>query len=144
VPGSGPRVTHAGRRSRRFIGKIARGAGGAPPAGTGGTVSTLGTIFSINRDGTGFTKLHSFDGTKGATPVGKLLQLTDSVFVGATSQGGNCGGGTVYQLSLTGETATGRTDCGRGDNNDNGGGSMAPGLLLLLGLLGFARRLRAP
>ena len=111
-------------------------------AGTGGTASTFGTIFVIGRDGTGFTQLHSFDNTKGSSPVGRLLQLTDSVFIGATTLGGNCGGGTVYRLSLTGETVTGRSDCGRGDNNNNGGGSMAPAILLLFGLLGFARRLR--
>ena len=115
--------------------------GGA--AGTGGTRSDLGTIFVIGRDGTGFANLHSFDGTKGSSPVGKMLQLTDSVFVGATTLGGNCGGGTVYQLSLTGGTVTGRTDCGRGSNdNNNGGGSMSPAFLLLFGLLGFGRRLR--
>ena len=111
-------------------------------AGTGGTASTFGTIFVIGRDGTGFTQLHSFDNTKGSSPVGRLLQLTDSVFIGATTLGGNCGGGTVYRLSLTGETVTGRSDCGRSDNNNNGGGSMAPAILLLFGLLGFARRLR--
>ena len=115
--------------------------GGA--AATGGTRSDSGTIFVIGRDGTGFTNLHSFDNTKGSSPIGRLLQLSDSVFFGATTLGGNCGGGTVYRLSLAGDTVTGRTDCGRSDNNSNGGGSMAPAILLLFGLLGFARRLRA-
>jgi hypothetical protein len=46
----------------------------------------------------------------------------------------------VYQLSLTGATAKGVTNCGR--KNDSGGGGVTPALLLLLAVAAAARRLR--
>jgi uncharacterized repeat protein (TIGR03803 family) len=103
-----------------------------------GTVTLFGTIFSIARDGTGFTSLYSFDGGDGSTPTGRMLQLDASTFVGVTRGGGRCGQGTVFQLSLTGAETKGVTNCGR--KNNGGGGGTAPALLLLLGLAGFARR----
>jgi uncharacterized protein (TIGR03382 family) len=113
--------------------------GGANEAGS---VLGLGVIFSIARDGTGFELLHVFDSTQGANPAGALLQLSDAVFVGTTENGGNCGQGTLYRLSLAGDTVDGITNCGQRRNNNDGGGSTAPALLLLLGLLGLRRRLR--
>jgi uncharacterized repeat protein (TIGR03803 family) len=106
-----------------------------------GEPTLFGTIFSIARDGTGFTSLHSFKGTDGSSPSGKLLQLNASTFAGATLSGGNCSQGTVFQLSLTGATAKGVTNCGR--RNNNGGGGVAPILLLLLALAAAARRAAA-
>lgn len=108
---------------------------------SGGTTS-LGTIFSIARDGTGFTKLYSFDNTHGVSPLGRLLQLSDSVLVGVTASGGSCGQGTLYRFSFDGDTVTGNTRCGRRKNNGSGGGSTGPALLLVLGVLGLARRVR--
>ncbi|HSQ68865.1 MAG TPA: choice-of-anchor tandem repeat GloVer-containing protein [Steroidobacteraceae bacterium] len=105
-----------------------------------GAVLGLGVIFSIARDGTGFEVLHAFDSTYGANPAGALLQLSDTVFVGTTENGGNCGQGTLYRLSLAGDTVDGITNCGRKKNNNSGGGSSAPAVLLLLGLLGLRRR----
>ena len=107
-----------------------------------GDTTSFGTIFSIARDGTEFTKLYSFDSTHGVSPVGRLLQLSDSVLVGVTASGGSCGQGTLYRFSFDGDTVTGNTRCGRRKNNDSGGGSTAPALLLILGVLGFARRMR--
>jgi len=114
------------------------GAGGTNSAGS---TTTLGTIFSIARDGTGFTSLYSFDGKEGATPGGSLLQLDANTFAGVTFAGGRCSQGSVYQLSLTGATAKGVTNCGR--KNNSGGGGVAPALLLLLAVAAAARRLRA-
>jgi len=107
-----------------------------------GAVLGLGVIFSIARDGTGYEVLHVFDSTQGANPAGALLQLSDAVFVGTTENGANCGQGTLYRLSLAGDTVDGITNCGRKKNNNSGGGSTAPALLLLLGMLGL-RRLRS-
>lgn len=105
-----------------------------------GTATNIGTIFSIARDGTGFTRLYAFDQDQGANPVGKLLQLGDSAFVGVTQAGARCSQGTLYQLSLAGAKVNGNTSCGQRD--DNGGGATGPGLLLLLvlSLVGWSRR----
>ncbi len=108
---------------------------------TNGNSALLGTIFSIARDGSGFTSLHSFDGNDGANPDGRLLQLDTSTFVGISESGGRCGEGTVYQFSLTGARVNGVTNCGR--SSSSGGGSVAPVLLLLLAAAGLARRARA-
>jgi MYXO-CTERM domain-containing protein len=107
-----------------------------------GTATNLGTIYSIARDGTGFTKLYSFDGTHGSTPAGSLLQLDATTFVGIAAGGGKCNQGTLYQYSSTGATVAGNTTCGQKKQNQSGGGSTAPGLLLLFGALGLARRRR--
>jgi uncharacterized repeat protein (TIGR03803 family) len=89
------------------------------------------------RDGTAFTKIYSFDGTAGSSPNSAMLQLSSSAFVGTTSASGRCGEGTVFRLSLTGETITGQTSCGQDNNNDSGGGGVIdPAWLALLGLLG--------
>lgn len=106
-----------------------------------GTVTTAGTIFSINRDGTGFTSLLSLDGSDGSTPSGRLLQLDAATFIGLAQGGGRCGQGTLYQLSLTGATVDGIDNCGQ-RRNSSGSGSVTPALVLLLGALGVARRLR--
>lgn len=105
---------------------------------SGGT-SSLGTIFSIARDGTGFAVLHNFDGEAGSVPVGKLLQLSDSVLVGVNSSGGNCGQGTLFQYSSTGQTVTGNTSCGQRKKNQSGGGGTTPAAVALLTLLGLTR-----
>jgi len=106
-----------------------------------GNLLNAGTIFSIARDGTGFTSLHSFDGSKGAVPTGQLLQLGPSTIVGVTTSGGRCSQGTLYNFSLTGATVDGNTSCGQKKNK--GSGSTGPAILLLLGTLGLLRRLRS-
>jgi uncharacterized repeat protein (TIGR03803 family) len=106
-----------------------------------GNESNQGTIFSINRDGTGFTKLHSFDNSQGSNPRGPLLQISDTNFVGINLNGGSCGSGTLYLYSGNGATVEGNTRCGRKKNNNGGGGSTVPLVLLLLGGLGLARSL---
>lgn len=113
---------------------------------TGGTnstglVTTFGTIFSIARDGTGFTSLRSFEGSNGSSPTGRMLQLDASTFVGLAAGNGRCGQGVLYQFSLTGATVDGITNCGQRKNS--GGGGTAPALLLLFGTLGLLRRWRA-
>jgi len=106
-----------------------------------GNATLFGTIFSIARDGTDFTSIHSFSGNDGASPSGRLLQLNATTFVGITQSGGRCSQGTVYQLSLTGATTKGVTNCGRKKNS--GGGGVAPALLLVLAVAGLVRRASA-
>lgn len=114
-------------------------SGGTNPSGN---ATLFGTIFVIARDGTGFTSLYSFVGSDGAGPGGRLQQLDATTFAGMTQGGGRCSQGTVFQLSLTGSTVQGVTNCGR-RRNDSGGGALSPALLLLLAAAGAARRLSA-
>jgi uncharacterized repeat protein (TIGR03803 family) len=98
--------------------------------------TSFGTIWSMDRDGTGFATVFSFDGVTGSGPNGKLLQIENSLFVGTTSSGGRCGEGTVFQLDLNGDTIEGDTSCGDTGNNGGGGGSVTSDWLVVLGLLG--------
>jgi MYXO-CTERM domain-containing protein len=107
-----------------------------------GTTTSFGTMFSIGRDGTGFTRLYSFDGSQGSTPGSQLLQLSSGLFVGLTGSSGSCGYGTLFRYSQAGDTVEGNRRCGRSDNNDNGGGTAGLGLLALLGALALGRRRR--
>lgn len=66
----------------------------------GGT-SNLGTMFRLNRDGSGFAVLHHFGGpSDGATPGG-LIEASDGAFYGTTRQGGTSNFGTVFRLDKT-------------------------------------------
>ena len=103
-----------------------------------GTATLFGTVFRVDRDGNGFEILHNFAGSDGANPSGKLLQLDDTTFVGITLTGGRCSQGTAFQLSLTGSTVNGVTNCG--SRRDSGSGAVAPLLLLLMGVAAVARR----
>ena len=105
-----------------------------------GNPTTFGTLFSIARDGTAFTVLHSFEGGDGSSPSGRMVQLDGSTFAGVAQGGGKCSQGVLYQLSLSGAEVDGITNCGRKQNS--GGGSASPLLLLLLGVLGAARAAR--
>ena len=107
---------------------------------TAGTTTTLGTIFSIDRAGTNFSRLYSFDGKDGSVPSSKLLESATGVFVGSATSTGNCSYGTVFRYSLAGDTVTGNTRCGQKKNNNSGGGSAGFAVLLLFAGLGLLRR----
>ena len=104
-----------------------------------GATTALGTIFSIDRAGTGFSRLYSFDGKHGSLPSSRLLETASGVFVGIATGTGNCSYGTVFRYSLAGDTVTGNTRCGR-KNNDSGGGSAGFAVVLLFAGLGLLRR----
>ena len=104
--------------------------------------STLGTIFSVDRAGTSFERLHSFDGTAGAAPNSRLVQIGVGDFIGTTVSSGQCGYGALFRYRGDGTAFTGNDRCGRtnANNNDSGGGYGGPALLLLLGSLVGLRR----
>ncbi len=104
-----------------------------------GTTTSLGTIFSIDRAGTNFARLYSFDGQHGSVPSTKLLETAPGVFVGAATNNGNCSYGTIFRYSLAGDTVTGNTRCGQKKNN-SGGGSAGFAVLWLFAGLGLVRR----
>lgn len=68
----------------------------------GGTAN-LGTIFSVNTDGTGFQTLFNFTGgtTNGSNPNGALT-WTGSCFVGTTKAGGSANDGIVFKINSDG------------------------------------------
>jgi ELWxxDGT repeat protein/uncharacterized repeat protein (TIGR03803 family) len=67
----------------------------------GGEHGNHGTIFRIRPDGTGFLKLHDFDGENGSVPMGELIVL-DDVLYGTTNEGGIAGMGTVFRIDSDG------------------------------------------
>ena len=68
-----------------------------------GGSANLGTIFSVNNDGTGFQTLFNFTGgaTNGANPNGALT-FAGSCLVGTTKAGGSANDGTVFKINLDG------------------------------------------
>jgi len=70
---------------------------------TYGGTSNLGTIFSVNPDGTGYGTLYSFTGgpSGGANPNGSLT-LAGSVLLGTTANGGTANDGIVFKIKLDG------------------------------------------
>ena len=62
-----------------------------------------GVLFSLNLDGTGFTKLLDFNGAiTGTQPRGSLVQFADGKLYGMTSSGGANGFGTIFSIVLNG------------------------------------------
>jgi uncharacterized repeat protein (TIGR03803 family) len=59
-----------------------------------------GALFKLNIDGTGFTVLHSFTGSDGATPTGFIID-GDTLY-GTASAGGDFGSGTLFKLNVDG------------------------------------------
>jgi uncharacterized repeat protein (TIGR03803 family) len=64
----------------------------------------LGAIFKVNRDGTAYQLLHSFDndGVDGYYPEAGLLQADNGMLFGTTYYGGTNESGTVFTLSTNG------------------------------------------
>jgi uncharacterized repeat protein (TIGR03803 family) len=88
---------------------LLQGADGALYGTTysGGTGS-VGTVFKLNANGSGFTLLHSFVGgvADGSSPVAGLLQGADGVLYGMTNYGGASDLGTVFKLNTNGSGFT--------------------------------------
>ena len=61
----------------------------------------LGTVFSINTDGSGFKLIHAFVESDGAYPYGDLL-LSGSTLYGMTFSGGALGEGTIFSVDVSG------------------------------------------
>lgn len=70
----------------------------------GGGTNGAGTVFKVNRDGSGYATLHTFltNGVDGESP-GALIQASDGALYGMTSIGGGTNrAGTVYKLNMDG------------------------------------------
>lgn len=60
-----------------------------------------GTIFKIDTNGTGFTILHTFNGSGGSGPEG-LIESRDGNLYGSTYEGGAYGFGTIFKITTNG------------------------------------------
>jgi uncharacterized repeat protein (TIGR03803 family) len=69
-----------------------------------GGSSNLGTVFKINRDGSGHTILRSFgsDTTDGQNPFAGPIHASDGALYGTTYWGGSSNYGTVFKLNTDG------------------------------------------
>ncbi|HWI58823.1 MAG TPA: choice-of-anchor tandem repeat GloVer-containing protein, partial [Bacillota bacterium] len=63
-----------------------------------------GTVYKLNRDGSGLVVLHSFSkaGGDGWSPYAGLVEARDGALYGTTSRGGNSDHGTVFKLQSDG------------------------------------------
>ena len=71
----------------------------------GGT-SGVGTVFSINNDGTGFTNLYGFSGGSDGSEPYSVLLLESNMLYGTTHMGGDYGRGTVFGVNTDGTGST--------------------------------------
>ena len=69
---------------------------------TYGGSSFDGAIFRINGDGTGFEKLHDFNGADGSSPFGAPVQGNDGMLYGMTQEGGSLGYGVIFRVATDG------------------------------------------
>ncbi len=93
---------------RRPLGSLIEGTDGALYGTTeeGGEFE-LGTAFRLNKDGSGFMVLRSFDGDDGANPVAGLLAGSDGLLYGTTPAGGDTNGnGVVFRMTTNGADFT--------------------------------------
>jgi uncharacterized repeat protein (TIGR03803 family) len=75
---------------------------------TGGGLGSVGTVFKIQRDSTGFLTLTRLGGggNSGVSPLGKLL-LSDNWLYGTTDSGGGANGaGAVFKMTTGGANFT--------------------------------------
>jgi uncharacterized repeat protein (TIGR03803 family) len=72
---------------------------------TGGT-NNFGSVFRISTNGN-FTNLYSCTGgTNGVTPISGLVQASDGLFYGTTSQNGSGMHGTIFRMDTNGNVTT--------------------------------------
>jgi uncharacterized repeat protein (TIGR03803 family) len=91
--------------------------GGAVPFEDQSGVGSFGTLFKLNKDGSGYAVLHRFSGANGAHPLAPLILASDGMFYGTTSSGGGNFAGTVFKLNQSG------TDYALVRSFDNGDGA---------------------
>lgn len=70
----------------------------------GGGAAGVGTVFRLERDGSGYVELHSFSAMDGdgQAPIAELVEARDGVLYGTTPSGGSKGGGVVFKLNKDG------------------------------------------
>lgn len=96
---------------------------------TAGGTKSQGTIYAMNRDGTGFVVLANLGATAtdGARPIAKLVETNEGLLWGTCNTGGQAGNGTVFAISRDGTGYATVHDFGSG----NQGSSPVAGLTIL-------------
>lgn len=71
---------------------------------SGGGTAGLGTVYRVNKDGTGYAVLKQFAGgtADGASPWTSVIHGSDGLLYGVTHAGGAAGLGTIYRMSTDG------------------------------------------
>ncbi len=111
------------KKAERYPSGLTEGQDGALYGTTqsGGPLGSSqgGTVFKINKDGTGYTTLKVFGDTgDGRLPYAAVVQGSDGTLYGTTYSGGTNNDGTVYQINTNGTgyarlySFTGGTDGG--------------------------------
>ncbi|HEY5750501.1 MAG TPA: choice-of-anchor tandem repeat GloVer-containing protein [Chryseolinea sp.] len=68
-----------------------------------GGANSVGAIFSLNADGSNFTRLFDFDNTTtGGSPTGELTEGSDGLLYGMTTTGGANSFGTAFSIQKNG------------------------------------------
>jgi uncharacterized repeat protein (TIGR03803 family) len=65
-----------------------------------GGAANRGTVFRLNKDGSGHMVLWHFTGSDGSSPGAALRVSSDGAIYGTASGGGNSGYGTLFSLSV--------------------------------------------
>lgn len=91
----------------------------------GGSAGNYGTVFKLNKNGSGYGVIFSFTGD-GTAPRGSLAEGQDGALYGATYEGGIGTNGTVFKLNKDG---SGYTVLHRFANNGGDGSSPHAGVL---------------
>jgi uncharacterized repeat protein (TIGR03803 family) len=69
--------------------------------GTDPSFGGSGVLFTLATKGLTYTALHSFSGSDGSTPNGRLVVIGKTIY-GTTQGGGSGGAGTVFAMAATG------------------------------------------
>jgi uncharacterized repeat protein (TIGR03803 family) len=74
----------------------------------GGSSMDAGTIFKLNKDGSGYNVLHRFSDVAGTGkwPVAGVIEASDGRLYGRTLNGGLADGGTVFRIDRNGSNFT--------------------------------------
>ncbi len=101
--------------------------------GGGNSGSSLGTVFKVNTDGSGYTLLKSFNGgSDGALPNASLI-VSGNTLYGTTEQGGSSGNGTLFRINIDGTSFTNLYRFTSLNNSTNSDGANPEAGLILSG-----------
>ena len=89
-----------------------------------GGANGFGAIFSMNLDGSGYTRNYDFDNTNGATPYGSLMQASNGKLYGMTSGGGSYGYGVLFSFDPSSNTFSKLVDFNRSNGSESAGSLM--------------------